>query len=192
MTNGTFCSDDVSQFMLEKGFIKSDKKFPVFQDKTAMALLTDRQDDNAVLWRIAPCKFWQIDRTLSSGEEKFINDWTFEWMDFLAQKHGKDYVDYLTSYLSTLQKDYREIQSRIMSARSERELRTLPICVEIKQLESCPNIGSTDDTYEAVEDFSGHKQRFDIKVYRYMEMIWNKIKYLEKQYAKTQDPSQQM
>lgn len=192
MTDWTFNNEDVSQFMIEKSFIKSDKNFPVFENKKGLSLMVGRNGDLTTLWKIEPCRFWQVQRNLSTGEEKFIDDWTFSWMDFLAQKHGQEYIDYLNSYIPQLQKEYRQFQSRIMATRTERELRNLPECVLIKQIESCPNIGSTNDEDEQFEDFSGHKQRFDTKVYRYMEMKWNKIKYLEKHFSQKQDSEREM
>ncbi len=192
MTNWSFNSEDVSEFMLENSFIKSAKNFPTFEGKKGLSLMVGRNGDLTTLWKIEPCRFWQVERNLTTGEEKFINDWTFQWMDFLAKKHGQEYIDYLTSYIPQLQKEYRQFQSRIMSTRTERELRTLPECVLIKKIESCPNIGSTDDFDEKYEDFEGHKQRFDNKVYRYMEMKWNKIKYLEKHFSQKQAPEHEM
>ena len=185
-------NEDVSQFMLQHAFIKSDKDFPMFENKKSLSLMCERNGDFVTMWKIEPCKFWQVEKNVSTGEENFVDDWTFYWMEFLAQKHGQNYVDYLNSCLPQLQEDYRLFQSRIMATKTEKELRNLPECILIKKLERCPNIGSTNDQDEQFEDFSGHKQRFDTKVYRYMEMKWNKVKYLEKHYSQKCDETSEM
>ncbi len=192
MANWFFNNEDVSQFMIQQSFIKSDENFPVFENKKSLSLMCERSGDFATMWKVEPCKFWQMEKNVLTGEEKFVDDWTFHWMEFLAKKYGQDYIDYLNDYIPQLQKDYRIFQSRIVATKTEKELRNLPECILIKKLESCPNIGSTDDHDEQFEDFSGHKQRFDTKVYRYMEMKWNKIKYLEKHYSQKNEEISEM
>ena len=192
MANWFFNNEDVSQFMLQQSLIKSDENFPVFEGKKTLSLMCEREGNLATMWKIEPCKFWQLEKNTSTGEENFVDDWTFHWMEYLAQKYGQSYIDYLNDYIPQLQNDYKVFQSRVMATKTEKELRNLPECVLIKKLEKCPNIGSTDDHDEQFEDFSGHKQRFDTKIYRYMEMKWNKIKYLEKHYSQKNEESFEM
>lgn len=192
MLDWSFNSEDVSQFMLENSFIKSAKNFPTFENKKALTVMVGKNGNIAKMWKIEPCRFWQTTRDLSTGEETLIDDWTFSWMEFLTVKHEKEYLAYLKDYTPVLQEEYREYQRRIMSTKTETELRNLPECVLIKKIESCPNIGSTNDEDEKFEDFAGHQQRFDTKIYRYMEMIWNKIQYLEQIFSQEQDMNQEM
>ena len=183
----SFNSQDVSQFLIGMRLVGSKSSIPYFDEKSSLNIVSKNKDGSEVIWNFTPCTLWQKGRKKNSQEEYFINDWTFEWMEFMAQKYGQEYLTYLDSLLPVLQEKYREIQGKIMSTTTEQELRTLPECVLIKKLESCPNIGSTNDEDEELEDFSGHQQRFDTKVYRYMEMIWNKIESLERSYSLKED-----
>ncbi|MGN0798048.1 MAG: hypothetical protein ACI4L7_00520 [Christensenellales bacterium] len=179
----TFNSQDVSQFLIDMRLLSPKSNIPFFDEKKSINIVNKNKDGSEVIWNFTPCTLWQKGKKKYSQEEYFVNDWTFEWMEFLAQNYGQEYLTYLDSLLPVLQEKYREIQSKIMSTTTEQELRTLPECVLIKKLESCPNIGSTNDEDEEFEDFSGHQHRFDIKVYRYMEMIWNKIESLERRFS---------
>ena len=179
----TFNSQDVSQFLIDMGLLSPKSNIPFFDEKKSINIVNKNKDGSEEIWNFTPCTLWQKGKKKYSQEEYFVNDWTFEWMEFLAQNYGQEYLTYLDSLLPVLQEKYREIQSKIMSTTTEQELRTLPESVLIKKLESCPNIGSTNDEDEEFEDFSGHQHRFDIKVYRYMEMIWNKIESLERRFS---------